>query len=126
MGSNAGLARRAVDELRERGLLLGSIKLRVFRPFPGEELRQVTENLKLLIILERGVSIGSGGILHAEVAGRFYAHDKRPMLVNYIAGLGGRIFSLSDLKALTLQTVAEMGSGTVDGATRWIGVRGLA
>jgi 2-oxoisovalerate ferredoxin oxidoreductase alpha subunit len=126
MGSNAGLARRAVDELREQGLLLGSIKLRVFRPFPGEELRQATRNLKLLIILERAVSLGSGGILHAEVAGRFYSHSTRPVLANYVVGLGGRTFSLADLKALTLKTVAEMKSGTVDGATRWIGVRGLA
>ncbi len=125
MGSNAGLARRVVDELRDEGLPLGSIKLRVFRPFPGEEIRQMTENLKLLIILERGVSIGSDGILHAEVAGRLYSHSKRPMLANYIVGLGGRILSLTDLKALTLQTVAAMKSGTLDGATRWIGVRGL-
>jgi 2-oxoisovalerate ferredoxin oxidoreductase alpha subunit len=86
----------------------------------------VTEHLKLLIILERAVSMGGGGILHGEVAGRFYAYSKRPLLANYIVGLGGRTFSLSDLKALTLQTMAEMGSGTMDGATRWIGVRGLA
>jgi 2-oxoisovalerate ferredoxin oxidoreductase alpha subunit len=125
MGSNAGVARRAVDELRAQGLPLGSIKLRVFRPFPGEELKQMTENLKLLIILERGVSIGSGGIVHAEVAARLYSHSKRPALANYVAGLGGRVLSLSDLKALTLQAVAAMKSGTLDGATRWVGVRGL-
>ena len=125
MGSNAGLARRAVDELRDQGLSLGAIKLRVFRPFPGEELRGLAENLKLLIILERAVSLGSGGILHAEVAREFYALTSRPTLAGYIVGLGGRNLSLSDLAALTIRTVAAMRSGTLNGATRWFGVRGL-
>ena len=125
MGSNAGLARRAVDELRDQGLSLGAIKLRVFRPFPGEELRGLAENLKLLIILERAVSLGSGGILHAEVAREFYTLKSRPTLAGYIVGLGGRNLSLSDLAALTVRTVAAMRSGTLNGATQWFGVRGL-
>jgi pyruvate/2-oxoacid:ferredoxin oxidoreductase alpha subunit len=125
MGSNCGLARMAVDDLRKEGIALGSLKLRVFRPFPEEEIRAITKNLNLLIVLDRDASIGMGGIVYSEVAGSLFPMESKPLLVNYIVGLGGRVFTLQDLKALTKDTIARARTKKIDRPVRWVGVRGL-
>jgi pyruvate/2-oxoacid:ferredoxin oxidoreductase alpha subunit len=125
MGSNCGLARMAVDDLRKEGIPLGSLKLRVFRPFPEEELRAMAAGLKLLIVLDRDASIGMGGIVYAEVAGSLYPMKSKPVLVNYIVGLGGRVFTLRDLKVLTKDAITRTKEGKPPRSARWVGVRGL-
>lgn len=125
MGSYCGLARMAVDDLRKEGIPLGSLKLRVFRPFPEEDLRAMTAHLRLLIVLDRDASIGMGGIVHSEVAKSLYPMESKPILVNYIVGLGGRIFTLNDLKALIKDTITFTQEGKTEPPIRWVGVRGL-
>ncbi len=125
MGSSAALVRMAVDELRDEGLAVGGIKLRVFRPFPAQELQEMVENLELLIVLDRDVSVGMGGIVYSEVAGSLYPLEPRPALVNYIVGLGGRAITLDDLKALTLDALQAVKKGKNTKPIRWVGVRGL-
>jgi pyruvate/2-oxoacid:ferredoxin oxidoreductase alpha subunit len=125
MGSLCGLARMAVDDFRKDGIPIGSLKLRVFRPFPEEELRSLTKDLRLLIVLDRDASIGMGGIVYSEVAGSVYSMKSKPDLVNYIVGLGGRVLKLPDLKLLIQDTVTRAKEGTIGGAVRWVGVRGL-
>jgi 2-oxoisovalerate ferredoxin oxidoreductase alpha subunit len=125
MGSNCGLARMAVDDLRKEGIALGSLKLRVFRPFPEEEIRAVTKKLNLLIVLDRDASIGMGGIVYSEVAQSLYPMELKPLLVNYIVGLGGRVFTLQDLKTLTEDAIKRARAGKIDRPVRWVGVRGL-
>lgn len=125
MGSTAGLARMAADELRKEGFPAGSIKLRVFRPFPQEELQEVSRNLKLLIVLDRDASVGMGGVLYAEAAGSLYPLEPRPFLVNYIVGLGGRVITVSQVKALTMETLNKLKAGGINQPVQWFGVRGL-
>lgn len=125
MGSYSGLARMAVDQLREEGVPVGSIKLRVFRPFPGEELKKSIKNIKLVIVLDRDVSLGMGGIVYSEVAGSLYPLEFNPSIINYIVGLGGRVITANDLKALTVKAIRESEKGRVDSPIRWVGVRGL-
>jgi 2-oxoisovalerate ferredoxin oxidoreductase alpha subunit len=125
MGSNCGLARMAVDDLRKDGIALGSLKLRVFRPFPEEEIRAVTKNLNLLIVLDRDASIGMGGIVYSEVAGSLYPMTSKPILVNYIVGLGGRVITLPDMKKLVKDAIIDTQGRRVDRPVRWVGVRGL-
>jgi 2-oxoisovalerate ferredoxin oxidoreductase alpha subunit len=125
MGSNCGLARTAVDDLRKEGIALGSLKLRVFRPFPEEEIRAMTKNLNLLIVLDRDVSIGMGGIVYSEVAGSLFPMESKPLLVNYIVGLGGRIMTLHDLKGLIKDAITYAQEGRIDRPVRWVGVRGV-
>ena len=125
MGSNCGLARMAVDDLRKDGIPLGSLKLRVFRPFPEEEIRAMTKNLKLLIVLDRDASIGMGGIVYSEVATSLYSMKSKPDLINYIVGLGGRVLTLPDLKSLIQEAVIRAKEGTISQPVRWVGVRGL-
>jgi 2-oxoisovalerate ferredoxin oxidoreductase alpha subunit len=125
MGSLCGLARMAVDELRKEGIAAGSLKLRVFRPFPKEEIEEETRNLKLLIVLDRDASVGMGGILYAEIAGSLYHLASKPLMVNYIMGLGGRVVTLKDLRALTAEALEEAAEGKIEKPVRWFGVRGL-
>jgi pyruvate/2-oxoacid:ferredoxin oxidoreductase alpha subunit len=125
MGSHCGLARMAVDDFRKDGIPIGCLKLRVFRPFPEEELRTLTKDLGLLIVLDRDASIGMGGILHSEVAGSLYSMKSKPDLVNYIVGLGGRVLTLPNLKSLIQEARTRSKEGTIGKAVRWVGVRGL-
>lgn len=125
MGSNCGLARMAVDDFRKEGIPVGSLKLRVFRPLPDEELRAMTAPLKLLIVLDRDASIGMGGILYSEVAGSLYPMKSKPVLVNYIVGLGGRVMTLHDLKGLTKDAITRAQEARTDRPVHWVGVRGL-
>jgi 2-oxoisovalerate ferredoxin oxidoreductase alpha subunit len=125
MGSSSGLARIAADQLREEGFAAGSIKLRVFRPFPDEELKKTVENLRLLIVIDRDASIGMGGIVYSEVAGSLYPLESKPVLINYVVGLGGRVMTANQLKELTRKTLEEIEKGEIDKPIRWAGVRGL-
>jgi len=125
LGSLSGLTRLAVDQLRQQGLAAGSLKLRVFRPFPREELQDLAQRLKLLIVLDRAVSPGQGGIVHPEVAAALYSLAPRPALAGRIVGLGGRLVSQDDLVALTREALSEMTSGQADWPLSWVGVRGL-
>jgi pyruvate/2-oxoacid:ferredoxin oxidoreductase alpha subunit len=125
MGSLSGLGRIAVDELRKEGIPVGGIKMRVFRPFPWDELRAETKNLKLLIVIDRDASIGMGGILHAEIAGCLYNLASKPVMVNYIVGLGGRVVTMKDFMELIKQALDRMNEGKTEDRARWVGVRGL-
>jgi 2-oxoisovalerate ferredoxin oxidoreductase alpha subunit len=125
MGSSSGLARIAADQLREEGVDAGSIKLRVFRPFPDEELKKTVENLRLLIVIDRDASIGMGGIVYSEVAGSLYSLVSKPVLINYVMGLGGRVMTVNQIKDLTRKTLEEIEKGEIDRPIRWAGVRGL-
>ena len=91
IGSSAGTARAAVDSLRGRGVKAGLIKLRVFRPFPAEELAFAFSHVKALAVMDKAESFsGNGGPLFAEARSALYDLDPRPKAVNYVYGLGGR------------------------------------
>ncbi|RJX15725.1 pyruvate ferredoxin oxidoreductase [Candidatus Bathyarchaeota archaeon] len=90
-GGHCGTARIAVDRLREKGEKVGLIKLRLFRPFPDEELIKLTKNLKVLAVVDKAFSPGGlGGPIFTEVKALFYDQKIKPEIVGFIAGLGGR------------------------------------
>lgn len=91
MGSYGETASVAVDTLREKGVKIGQVKLRLWRPFPFKELRDAVKNAKNLIVLDRCISSGGpGGPVASEVRSALYDEPKKPVIVGYIAGLGGR------------------------------------
>ncbi len=103
MGGSCGTARVAVDRLREKNEKVGLIKLRLFRPFPSEELFEATKNVKVLAVIDKSISIGGvGGPLFTEVRAAFYDLEARPKIIGFIAGLGGR-----DVKVEDFVNVAE-------------------
>ena len=95
MGSSAGTAKAAVDELRAQGRKVGLIKVRVFRPFPGEELAEELKNCKAVAVLDKSEGFSAcGGPLFAETASACINLDKRPKMIDIVYGLGGRDFTV--------------------------------
>ncbi|MCY0862737.1 MAG: pyruvate ferredoxin oxidoreductase [Metallosphaera prunae] len=88
MGAWTGDARVAVDRVREKGIRAGLLKIRTFRPFPREVVRSIVRKVRGVIVLDRAVSYGSGGVLGIEVKSASYGLDVP--IHNVIAGLGGK------------------------------------
>lgn len=91
IGSSAGTAKAVVNELRAKGEKVGLIKLRVFRPFPMEELAKALQGVKAVAIMDKADSFSAaGGPLFAETRSACYGMENAPLMINYIYGLGGR------------------------------------
>lgn len=97
IGSSTGTAKAAVDQLRSEGKKVGLIKIRVFRPFPMEELAISLSRVKAVAVMDKAESFSAcGGPLFAEIRSALYDVDKRPRMVNYVYGLGGRDITVRD------------------------------
>ena len=125
MGSAAGTAKEAVDELRAQGKKVGVLKLRVFRPFPAEEIAEALKGCKAVAIMDRCESYnGNGGPLGSETKAALFKNKVMIEAVNYIYGLAGRDFTTTEVK----QVFGELESMIVDGAAveeyKYIGLRG--
>lgn len=90
MGSVVGTIREVVDELREKGQKVGLLKVRAFRPFPKEAIYDALKDVDNVIIMEKALSMGLGGILLNETKAVFYGKKKQPKISGFIVGLGGR------------------------------------
>ena len=112
LGSSAGTTRYVVDKMRDQGIKAGMVKLRVFRPFPMEELLEAMGHLKALAVMDRCDSFGAaGGPVFSEVRSSLYDHPNRPKVINYIYGLGGRDLGISHIERVIgdLQKIKETG-----------------
>lgn len=125
IGSTAGTAKAAVDQLRAQGKKVGLIKLRVFRPFPAEELAQALSHCKAVAVMDKSEGFSScGGPIFAETRSALYDLEQRPKLINVVYGLGGRDVSTGDIAALyqRLEHIAE--TGEIGEVYTHMGVRG--
>ena len=99
LSSTAGTAKHVVDELRKEGMKVGLLKPRFFRPFPKERMIKALSKLKAVAVLDRSDSFSAqGGPLFSEIKAALYELDKRPLVTNYIFGLGGRDIFPEDIK----------------------------
>ena len=90
-GGIGEIAMEAVDALRQQGRKVGLLKLHLWRPFPLEELKQMISGVKTMAVIDRAISTGGpGGPIYSEIRSALYAQPKRPRVVGFIAGLGGR------------------------------------
>jgi pyruvate ferredoxin oxidoreductase alpha subunit len=96
LGSTAGTVKDAVDELRDEGERVGSLKITSFRPFPAAELRRATDGASEIEVLDRADSPGGAPPLHAEVAAALFGSHVR--LHGHVYGLGGRDFHPEDAR----------------------------
>jgi pyruvate ferredoxin oxidoreductase alpha subunit len=103
LGSTAGNARHVARELRAKGVKAGVLKIRVFRPFPFTEVAEAIKGVKAVAVLDRSESFGAeGGPVFLEVRSALYDMEKRPLVINYIYGLGG-----ADVKLELIQQVYD-------------------
>ena len=122
MGSLAGTLKDFVDRKREEGVKVGAAKITVYRPFPIEEIRALAKKAKVLAILEKDVSFGSGGAVFADVARSLINEKEKPIVLDFIIGLGGRDVTFEQLdEALSIAEKA-MKEG-VEKDIYWIGLR---
>ncbi len=122
MGSMTGTARQAVKKMREEGKKVGLLKLTVYRPFPFAEILEVTRNARALAIAERDISPGFGGAVYSEVAGLFVNMDKKPMILDYIVGLGGRDVVPDDFETIVDKSEKALADGGPAHMTEWINI----
>jgi pyruvate ferredoxin oxidoreductase alpha subunit len=126
LGSLASTARSVVGRLREEGLPLGLVKLRSFRPFPDQELRECLAGVKAVAVLERDASLGAGGIVYTELTRSLTAGRREgPLLINYVLGLGGRDVTFEDVETIGRAVLQERDKAEIADPIRWFKVRGL-
>jgi pyruvate/2-oxoacid:ferredoxin oxidoreductase alpha subunit len=121
VGTITGTARVFVDEARKDGKKVGLVKMKMFRPFPEEEVRQALKGSKRVVVLDRNISLGGEGIFCQELKAAIYGMEPKPEVVGVIAGLGGLDVtpeSLGDLYQKVMR--GEIGSGK----PYWMGVEG--
>lgn len=124
IGSSAGTAKETVKQLRKEGKKVGLVKIRVFRPFPMEELAAALQGVKAIAVMDKAESFSAcGGPLFAEVRSALYDLENRPKAINYVYGLGGRDICVQDF-AMIYEQLFEIGRTGVQGEVyRHIGQR---
>jgi pyruvate/2-oxoacid:ferredoxin oxidoreductase alpha subunit len=127
MGSMTGTVRDVVDEMRVEGKKIGLLKLRAFRPFPTEELQELTKNYRAVGVVDRNNSYGSagGGIVSMEVARALYPLEERPLLVNFHVGLGGSDVTMNQIRYMADKTLEAAKKGRVESMVDWVELRDL-
>lgn len=107
-GAMCGTAREAVDQMRDNGLAVGLLKVRLFRPFPIQALQEAVTGIPRLVVMERNYSPGCGGILHQELKAALYGMEHAPLVHGYLAGVGGVNVSAERIEELTRKALAEV------------------
>jgi len=101
----ASTARTVIDDLRERGVPAGLLRLRVFRPFPADAIRDMLAGRDTVVIMDRNCSYGHHGIFHQEIKSALFEldHAEQPELRGVIAGLGGRDVTPEDIDEILMR-----------------------
>ncbi len=124
VGSTAGTLKDVVDELRAEGVKAGLLKLRTFRPFPTEEIKGALANIVAVGIMDKSMSFGgNGGAVFHEVRHALYDAAVRPLIVDYIYGLGGRDTSPKEFKKIFTALHQMAHSKRVDKLVNFVGLR---
>ncbi len=125
MGSAMGTVRHVVDELRAEGVKAGMIKLRLFRPFPVAELKKAVGDVPVLGVMEKCISFGApASPLMEEIMTAYYHDEEKPMMANYVVGLGGKDVSPAMIREIYGSLLKAKKAGKVSKLMSYIGVRG--
>lgn len=116
-------AKIAVDNLRHEGLKVGSARVRVFRPFPKEEIRGLAENTQMFAIIDRGVSFGMEGFLAEETKASLCDKKNRPLIAGFVAGLGGRDVTFKTIEKIAKKSSKWILAGRVEKEPVWVDLR---
>jgi pyruvate ferredoxin oxidoreductase alpha subunit len=124
--STAGTAKVVVDTLRARGVKAGLLKLRVFRPFPAQELAKALGHLDAVAVMDRSVSFGAtdnAGPLFLEMASSLSIQGLRLPVIDYVYGLGGRDIRPAEIEGIYHDLLRIAATGRVEQAVTHLGVR---
>ena len=126
MGTLAMPARVAIRRMREAGKKVGFLRVKFFRPFATEEIQEALGSAKAVAVIDRDYSYGSpsgGGVLFHELRSALYPLSERPVMLNFIAGLGGREVMVRDIEEMVETTQKAIDTGKIEQETTWVAVR---
>lgn len=124
LGSCAGTSKVAIKELRNKGIKIGLLKLRVMRPFPYKELSSVLSKVKAIAVLDRSTSMSTmGGPVFVELRSALYGEKVHPLMVNYIYGLGGRDIFPKEIIEVGMKLENIKKTGKIEKLVDYIGLR---
>ncbi|MCL2341682.1 MAG: pyruvate ferredoxin oxidoreductase [Firmicutes bacterium] len=124
MNSTAGTAKYTADRLREKGIKAGVLKLRVYRPFPAEEVAKALSHLKAAAVLDKADSLNAaGGALFTDITSAMFVNKVCMPVVNYVYGLGGRDTKSDEIEKVFYDLMEIVKTGDVGNPYRYFGVR---
>lgn len=124
INSTAGTTKAAIDKLRKEGKKVGLLKIRVFRPFPAQEIENALKNTKVIAVMDRCEGFSAfGGPVFAEVRSAMYGIENAPKIVNYIYGLGGRDVTTNDIEKVYSDLKEIHLTDSIGEVYRYLGVR---
>ena len=124
MNSTAGTTKFVVDELRKKGIKAGLLKIRMFRPFPAEEIAKALSNVKAVAVLDKADSLnGAGGALFEDVTSAMFVNKVQVPTVNYVYGIGGRDTTSKDIESVYNDLTEIVNNNGTNDFYRYLGVR---
>ena len=125
MNSTAGTTKFVIDELRKKGIKAGLLKLRVFRPFPAEEIAKALSHVKAVAVLDKADSLNAtGGALFTDVTSGMQVNKVSVPTINYIYGIGGRDTKSTDIESVFNDLQEIVKTGNIGNPYRYLGLRG--
>ena len=124
MNSTAGTTKYVVDQLRNKGIKAGLLKIRMFRPFPTEEIAKALSHLKAVAVLDKADSLnGAGGALFEDVTSAMFVNKVQVPTVNYVYGIGGRDTTSKEIESVYTDLAEIAKNGETNDFYRYLGVR---
>jgi pyruvate/2-oxoacid:ferredoxin oxidoreductase alpha subunit len=105
-GTVSSTTRHVVEEMRAQGQKVGMLKVRVFRPFPANEIRRILSRSRKVAVIDRNISFGHGGIFASEIRSIMYGTDGIPIFP-FVAGLGGRDITPDTIREIVALTARD-------------------
>ncbi len=123
MGSPVSTLRAAVDQLRGEGIKVGLLKVRAFRPFPGDEIRQALQAARVVVVLDRAQSVGCQGILTGDIKAALYDAPRRPLVAGMFAAYGGREVTIDNVRLIVDRARRIADSGVASAKMEYVGLK---
>src|SRR5712691_5436206 len=123
-GGHAVTARYAIRHMRERGAKVGMVRLRTIRPYPTDRVMESLSKFKVVGVIETNMGLGSvssGGSLYAEVCAALYESPKRPLVLSFMAGMGGEAIVMKEFYWMTNKMIDVQKAGKIEKRTHWVG-----
>lgn len=120
MGSVVGTIKDAVDDLLSEGKKVGLVKIRCYRPFPYEDILEAVEGARVVAVIDANFSMGSEGAVGMDLKAKLYGKPNAPMVIDVIAGLGGRVINKRTIFEIVKKAEDTANSGVIPSESYWM------
>jgi pyruvate ferredoxin oxidoreductase alpha subunit len=124
--STSGTAKSVVDTLRDEGLKVGLLSLRLFRPFPARQLVEALSHLQAVAVMDRAISFGAmdnAGPLYLEIVAALAVHGVQMPAADFVYGLGGRDILPGEIERVYRDALEMASTGKVERRVTYLSVR---